>query len=391
MTHEDLPESSMKILMAVCAPKGREGGAAGIMMNYAEALEKRGHRVTSLSLEDLLSQGERTGRFAEMRFASRLARHIQVRPNEYSLVNLQAPAGFLYGLRRRFSAAPGPAYVTTLPGLQENVVYAMKREHKKGRAWHFSLKNRFWHRVYHQPRFEWSVRTADAANCYCRDAWVMLRLRYDLDDDRVAYIPNGVSGKFFIDRDYHRTGPLRLLYAGTWLDQRGIFYLRDALSPVFAKHPDVRFTFAGPGVPPAEIRGFFGEALAGRIDILEKVSWENMPQLYAEHDILVFPSLLEGQPCVILEAMASGMPVVTSETCGMVDVIDHGKDGLLIPPADSAALENAIIQLCESPELREKIGRAAQARMMGRTWEQAAWRLEKLFERTIERTAGGNR
>ena len=121
MTHEDLPESSMKILMAVCAPKGREGGAAGIMMNYAEALEKRGHRVTSLFLEDLLSQGERTGRFAEMRFASRLARHIQVRPNEYSLVNLQAPAGFLYGLRRRFSAAPGPAYVTTLPGLQENV------------------------------------------------------------------------------------------------------------------------------------------------------------------------------------------------------------------------------------------------------------------------------
>lgn len=379
----------MNILMAVGAPKGREGGAAGIVTNYAEGLEKRGHRVTSLFLEDLLPREDRKGRFLDLRFSSRLASHILAHGSEYSIVNLQAPIGFLYGIRRRYLGAKGPPYVVTLPGLQENLVYAMKREARKGRAWNFAWKNRAWHRLYHSPRFAWSVRTADAANGYCRDAWTMLRLKYDFDDDCAAYIPNGVSERFFINRDYRSARPLRLLYAGTWLDQRGIFYLREALPRVFAKHPELRFTFAGPGVPPAVIRGFFGETLAARIDILEKAPWDKMPQLYAEHDILVFPSLLEGQPCVILEAMASGMPVVTAESCGMVDVIDDGKDGLLIPPADSSAIEDAVVRLCEAPELRERLGRAAQVRMKGRTWEQAACRLEKLFERTIERKQGG--
>jgi glycosyltransferase involved in cell wall biosynthesis len=374
--------------MAIHAPKGREGGAAGIVTNYAEGLEKRGHQVTCLFQEDLLEKQNRTGRFVELRFASRLASHIVAHRNAYSVVNLQAPSGFLYGFRRRFLAMPGPPYVTTQPGLQENLIYAMKREARKGRAWHFAWQNRAWHRLYSMPLFDLSVRTADAVNCYCRDVWTMLRLKYDFDDDRIAFVPNGVAERFFIQREYHHARPLRMLYSGTWLDQRGIFYLREALPRVFAQRPELRFTFAGPGVAPEEIRRFFGEAVAARLDILEKVPWEKMPGIYAEHDILVFPSLLEGQPCVILEAMASGMPVITAETCGMVDVIEDGKNGLLIPPADSAALAGAILHLCESAELRERIGHAARARMMGRTWEQAACRLENLFERTIQRTQG---
>lgn len=375
----------MKILIAAATPRRREGGVAGVVSSYAEGLEKCGHTVTCVFLEDLLPSPQRSSRFLELQFAARLAGFIAAGRSQFSIVNLHGPAGVVYGVWRRLLGAAGPPYVMTLHGLEENRVYAMKRENRKGRARNFALKNRAWHRFYHQPRFAWAIRTADAVHCFCRDVRTLLRLKYDLDDDRIAYIPNGVSQRFFVDRDYRSTRPLRLLYVGTWLDQRGIYYLREVLPRVFSERPEMRFTFAGPGVPASEIRAFFGEALADRLDILDTVPWEKMPQLYAGHDILVFPSLVEGQPCIILEAMASGMPVVTAEACGMVDIIEHELDGWLVPPADSTALAQAILRLGASSELRERLGRAAQARMRRHTWEIAAARFETLLERTIAR------
>jgi glycosyltransferase involved in cell wall biosynthesis len=379
----------MRILMAIGVPRQREGGAAGIMMNYADGLERRGHRITRLFLDDVLPQEHRAGRFADVRFAAEVAKHVLQRQKDYSIVNIHAPAGFLYGLARRALVGAQPAYVTTVTGLPESRMYAMKREARKGHAWHFAWHNRMWHRLYHASIHDCSVRTADAATCYSRDVWNILRLRFDFDDDRVVCVPNGVAEAFFVDREHHGRAQLRMLFVGSWLDQRGIYYLREALPGVFARLPDARFTFAGPGVPADDIRRFFGESLSRHLDILGKVAWQEMPQLYAAHDILVFPSLLEGQPCVILEAMASGMPVITAETCGMVDVIEHGVDGLLLPPGDGAALEAAILWLGESPSLRETMGHAARARMSRRTWDGAALRLETLFRHVIGRAPEG--
>jgi glycosyltransferase involved in cell wall biosynthesis len=108
-----------------------------------------------------------------------------------------------------------------------------------------------------------------------------------------------------------------------------------------------------------------------------------MPDLYSEHDVFVFPSLMEGLPSALLEAMASGMPVITTETCGMPDVVRNEVTGLLIPPADSTALEAAIERLVSSVELRQKLGEAARASMQSYTWKGAALQLEALYRRVL--------
>jgi len=259
----------------------------------------------------------------------------------------------------------------------------MSREVKKGRAWNFSLRNRLWHRLYHQPRFGWSIGTADGAHTYSRDVWSMLQLKYNLDSDRVAYIPNGVEPRFFIPREYRDGNTLRLLYAGTWLDQRGIFYIRDALRQLAPRFPGLRMTFAGCGVAPEEIQGFFGPELAGRIFVRPVVAAEHVQELYAEHDIFLFPSLMEGLPSVLLEAMASGMPVITTETCGMPDVVENEHNGLLILPADSIAIIRSVERLANSVELRKKLGEAARETMKRYTWERAARQLEELYRRVL--------
>jgi|SRR5215472_1664480 len=378
------PNQPLSILMGSGVPKRREGGVAAIIYNLGRELEKLGHRLTYVFQEDLVEPGSVPQRFNELIFSLRLGRYIVRNREKFSIVNLHAPNGFPYGIRRWLHQSSGyPPYVMTLHGLEERRVHVMSREVKKGSAWNYSLRNRLWQRFFHQPRFHWSIRTADGAHTYSRDVWSMLQLKYNLDSDRVAYIPNGVEPRFFTPREYRAGDHLRLLYAGTWLDQRGIFYIRDALRSVAPRLPGLMITFAGCGAPAEEIQRFFGAELASRILVRPVTAAEEMQKLYAQHDVFLFPSLMEGLPLVLLEAMAGGMPVITTETCGMPDVVEHEFNGLLVPPANASAIEEGILRLARSVELSQKLGEAARETMRRYTWERAAKRLEALYQHVL--------
>lgn len=374
--------------MAAGVPRRKEGGVSAIIHNLGRELEGMGYRVSYLFYEDLMTPSECAGRFRDLRFAVRLARHVRKDPEKYSLVNFHAPVGFVYGVSRKLFPSRGtPPYVVTLHGLEERRIHVMGREVKKGRAWHFSFSNRLWHRIYHRPRYYLSIKTADRAHCYSRDVWTLLELKYNLDSENVAYIPNGVEDRFFVHREYLERRPIRMLYAGTWLDQRGIFYLRDALNRMNVRFSDWSLTIAGPGVAADILNSFFGQAVADKIHVTPVVPADQMPQLYREHDIFVFPSLMEGLPSVLLEAMASGMPAITTETCGMVDVVQDGWNGLLVPPANAEALEKAILRLCRCPELRQQLGTAAQESVRRHKWADSAKKLDRTLTSAL-RNAG---
>jgi glycosyltransferase involved in cell wall biosynthesis len=376
----------LRILMSACVPRRREGGVATIIYNLGGELEKRGHTISYLFQEDLFGEERINARLNEFIFALRLSDYIAARPGNFSLVNLHAPAGMVYGLRRRlFGSRRNPPYVMTLHGLEERRWYVQSREERKGHAWNFALRNRLWHRFYRLPLFRWSIRTADGAHAYSRDVWNWLQLNYGLDAEVAAYIPNGVEQRFFQPRRYETSEPLKLLYVGTWLDQRGIFYLREALERLKVQLPGLTMTFAGCGCPAETILSFFGAKLSSTIRVEPVVPAERIHQLFAVHDVFLFPSLLEGLPSVLLEAMASGMPVVTTETCGMPDVVEDEHNGLLVLPADAQSIEVSVLRLASSCELRQRLGKAAQESMRRYTWERSGRLLEDLFRRVMER------
>jgi len=377
---------SLRILMSSCVPRRREGGVSAIIHNLSRELERRGHTVRHLFREDLIDSEKVSARFAELVFSLRLGKYIVRHRAEFDIVNLHAPVGFPYGLRRHLARSRGlPPYVMTLHGLEERRIHVMSREVRKGRAWHFTWRNRLWQRFYNLPRFRWSIRTADGAHTYSRDVWSILQLKYNLDSDRTSYIPNGVEPRFFVPRSYSNSGPLKLLYAGTWLDQRGIFYLRDALLRLATQLPGLTMTFAGCGCPPEVIHEFFGPQLASTVVVQPIVPSDSMQELYAAHDIFLFPSLMEGLPSVLLEAMATGMPVITTETCGMPDVVESGFNGLLVAPANAVAIEAAVLRFAADPALRRCLGQAAQHSMKRYTWERSAEMLENFLHHIIAR------
>ncbi len=100
--------------------------------------------------------------------------------------------------------------------------------------------------------------------------------------------------------------------------------------------------------------------LAGRLHILSHR--DDVPDLLAAADIFAMPSLWEGLPLALLEAMLAGKAIVASETSGIPEAIEDGTHGLLVPPGDQAALATALGRLLTEPALRRRLGEEARSR-----------------------------
>jgi glycosyltransferase involved in cell wall biosynthesis len=361
-------------------PKQKEAGAAGVVLNHATELAKRGHTVDCWFLEDVLKRPAKPKRFEGLLFAISLSRRILKERGKYDVVNLHAPCGCVYGICRRFlRPSSAPPYVMTMQGSEERYVRAMRLEARKGRAWNFSLKNRLWHRLYHQTMYDYAIEMADYGAVANREGWICAELKYKRAPGLIWYVPNGTEEQFFISREYPEKTSFDLLFAGTWLDRKGVYYLADAFSLLARNIPRVQLTVAGCSVSEAEVKNHFASELRDRINVIPFATREEMLKVYAHHDVFVFPSLVEGMPLTLLEAMATGMPVVTTNTCGMADVVENDVNGLLVPPADAVKLSKEIERLCQSRDLRKRLGLAGQETMRRYTWGRVTEQMEKVF------------
>ena len=235
--------------------------------------------------------------------------------------------------------------------------------------------------------YGWASRTADFGVASNREAWTYPELRYDRNPGRLWYVPNGTEESYFISREYHDKPVIKLLFVGTWLDRKGVYYLADSFRLVAQQKREVELTVAGSFSPGDQVKQIFAPEIRDRVNVIPFVKREDMSALYADHDIFVFPSLMEGMPLALLEAMATGMPVVTTETCGMADVVEDGFNGFLVPPADTARLVGAIEQLCESVELRKRMGQEAQQTMRRYTWARVTQKLEMVLSLAVQQAA----
>jgi glycosyltransferase involved in cell wall biosynthesis len=375
----------MRIVIAAPVSKQPEGGVANVVYNTAEGLRRRGHKVTCLFNEDVLPLSGVIPRFHALYFSYRLANILRERKGEFDIANIHAPVGFLYGFLRKVRRGAGlPPYVMMLHGIEERRIHTMSREAKMGRVWHFRWKNRVWQKLYHMPLYRWCIQTAAQAVVINWETWTVLQLKYNRQIGKVWYVPNAVESHYFIQRDLAEGDALRLLFVGTWLDHKGIYYLRDGFEELVKHVPGVRLTIAGCSANAEAVKQFFPSSVRDRLEILPFVSRTDMPALYARHDIFAFPSLFEGLPIVLLEAMATGMAVVTTETCGMKDVVENEYNGLLVKPADTAAFVAATERLIHSADLRARLGHAAQEAMKRHTWERAAVQLENVLRLAAE-------
>jgi glycosyltransferase involved in cell wall biosynthesis len=113
-----------------------------------------------------------------------------------------------------------------------------------------------------------------------------------------------------------------------------------------------------------------------------------MTEQYAAHDVFLMPSLTEGSPLSLLEAMAAGVPVVAARAGGIPDVVTHGVDGLLFDVMDAPAGAAEVCSLLQDPELAGRLGQAGQRRVSALTWRAAAEAVDAAARRVLEQDPG---
>lgn len=177
----------------------------------------------------------------------------------------------------------------------------------------------------------------------------------------VKVLPDkGVDTDFFkpCSTDEKTTDTVDILYVGRLHEVKGLKYLLDGFAELIKEHPEIRLKLLGKGNLEEELKDRAQRlGIRDYITFFEEVRYQNVPNYYRRADIFVLPSLSEGLPNVLMEAMASGLPVVATDVGGNKELIQENKGGYLVDPKNSTELSKAIKRLVENPEMRKKMGR----------------------------------
>jgi glycosyltransferase involved in cell wall biosynthesis len=217
-----------------------------------------------------------------------------------------------------------------------------------------------------------------------------------LSTSRISVIPRGIEVGAFagIDRGNARRiiraelslpeSALILLSLGREQPQKGQRFLIEAMSRIVESVPEAILLIAGsPGLHSQILRQKVSDrGLETAVRFLGRR--QDVPQLFGASDLFVFPSLYEGLGVSLLEAMAAGLAVITTDRPPMSEVVDNGLNGVLVPPGDPTALAEAVLELAGDPSARQRMGEAARSVVAARfSIDSTARQVEQLYSEVL--------
>jgi len=205
---------------------------------------------------------------------------------------------------------------------------------------------------------------------------------YGIGEEKLHVIYNGVDvhkfkpkrGKAGLRREFGLEEEQKIvLFVGRLYYRKGLEILLRSIPPILQEFEDVKFAISGKGYKKKEEL----RKLAKKLEIEESVTFlgyipdEKLPDLYAASDIFVLPALYENFPFAILEAQATGLPVISTKVGGIPEFLTDNENGFLVDPGDSTQLTQRILTLLQDPNLAKELGRR------GRNFieEKFAWSL----------------
>jgi glycosyltransferase involved in cell wall biosynthesis len=223
-----------------------------------------------------------------------------------------------------------------------------------------------WRPMHERERAEWEL--ADVILCgsqYVADAVAA----EGGPGSRCKVVPYASPREFanLAPREPRRDGPLRVLFVGTLQLRKGVQYLIETCRLLKERSVEVRL------VGPAAVSGNAVEQLRGVANVIGSVPRCDMRGEYERADVLVLPTLSEGSANVCYEALASGLPVITTPNAG--SVVRDGIDGYLVPIRSPEALAERIARLDADRHMLEQMSSAATSRAEEFTWARYCERL----------------
>jgi len=189
--------------------------------------------------------------------------------------------------------------------------------------------------------------------------------------------------KIFRDEQTNKT---KVLFFGLICQRKGVHDIIKIIPQITSKHPDALFIFAGTsGDFTKKLENFIAQSkITNNILYLKNVSDRIKVQLFLQSDIFLLPTYSEGLPIALLEAMAFGLPVVTTPVGAIPEVIEDGKNGFLVDPGDTKALSERIVALIENPVLWETMRKNNTQRINAEfTQEKMIEKIDRIYQESL--------
>jgi glycosyltransferase involved in cell wall biosynthesis len=330
------------------------GGAETMLLQFAEELRRRGHRVVPVNPAS--GCGWLRAQFLERGFdPAQFFLHRAIDPGTVSgLVTLFRERKVDIVHSHEFTMAVYGAVAARWLGLPHVITMHGSQTMLKATRRRVALKG----------AFALSRRVVACSGATQEHLTRELRLA----PDRILTIPNGIAfragDRLKVRRELGIPDDGLLVVAvGSLVERKGHMVLLRALARLDRDGlpPTWRVAIAGRGELEDALKGFIAEAgLTGRAHVLGHR--DDIPDILAAADIFTMPSLWEGLPVAMLEAMFAGKPVIASACSGIPEAITSGAHGLLAPPGDEAALAEALRTLLTRPDERARLGTAGRSR-----------------------------
>jgi glycosyltransferase involved in cell wall biosynthesis len=220
------------------------------------------------------------------------------------------------------------------------------------------------------PILHWVWRRAGAVVANSRG---LAELAKEFDHQvEIDIIPNGVEVSELQWPEKREWDPPRMVFAGRLVYQKGLDILVQALGGLTSFPWELKLVGDGPHRPVLEsLSSDLG--IADRIEFLGWLDQEAVAHQYQEANMFVFPSRHEGMPNAVLEAMASGLPVIATNIAGNDELVHPEVNGFLVPPEDHLALRDALEIMLLAPQRRMEMGAEARKLVEDQyTWDQVA-------------------
>ncbi len=255
-------------------------------------------------------------------------------------------------------------------------------------------------RYIHQ--MEWRL-TFEAWRVIVNSRHMLLALQnlFNLPADKLVVIPNGTDPHKFDEQpdlaslraQYASPENRIVLFVGRMVLEKGIQVLLEAIPHIEPAYPGTRFLLVGSGYYLEELK-----AQAAALDISQQVSFlgyvcdADLMRYYRIADAVVIPSLYEPFGIVALEAMAAGVPVVTSDAGGLTEFVEHMKTGITTYKGDASSLAWGILTLFRDPELADRLSQSARRKVEEVfNWPKIARTTEELYRRILEESQDAHR
>jgi glycosyltransferase involved in cell wall biosynthesis len=338
-----------RILVVLQTPRDEHSAVFITYRAAADALAVQGHPVTIVTPDDFPAVRRAGGRWTPLLFPLLVSRWLRSRRKENELVVFHSYSGWLTtaSAGRRFPS------VVAFHGLEP--LYHAELCAESRPSWRY----RALQELFMPLALRLACRRADRVICLNEAERAEIARRGWASHERVSTFAHGVPEQFFaVAREPRPVSTL--LFVGQWLPMKGVAYLSAAFNELAARNPHVRLVCAGTLADAATVASSFDPGVRARVTVLPRVNRNALTECYRQADLFVFPSLYEGFGLALLEAMATGLPIVTTPVGIAGDVLRHEASALLVAKRDSRALTVAVERLMTDDRLRVRLGEGAR-------------------------------